>query len=310
MRAVAVITPGTSLGHRVAERLDAEPDVDRVVVLPPDLPAAEVKARLQRDGADTVVMLEGSMPDVLAGAAAAAAGHVVHLSSATVYGAWPDNPVPLPEDAASRPNPGFAFAAAKAEEERQLAEWKDDHPGATAAVLRAAVTLGEDDADGLARALTGVTGLRSVESSRPVQVLAEDDLASALVLVAVQRLDGVFNVAPDGWVPDETVRALVGGPARLPVSERIARPLRALGRTWPGIEPYTRHPWVVANDRLRAAGWAPAHTNEEAFVDGAGRRWPELSPKRRQEVALAGTVVAAATVVATVAALVRRARRP
>jgi nucleoside-diphosphate-sugar epimerase len=294
----------------VAERLGAEAGVDRVAVLPPDLPGDQVKARLQRDGADTVVVIDGPVADALAGAADAAVSHVVLLSSATVYGAWADNPVPLPEDAASRPNPGFAFAAAKAEDERQLAEWKDDHPGATAAVMRAAVILTDDDTNGLARALTGVTGLRSVESSRPVQFLAEDDLASALVLAAVQRLDGVFNVAPDGWVPDETARALVGGPARLPVSDRIARPLRALGRTWPGIEPYIHHPWVVANDRLRAAGWVPAFTNEEAFVDGAGPRWPELSPKRRQEVALAGVGVALAGVTAGVVALVRRARRP
>jgi len=32
--------------------------------------------------------------------------------------------------------------------------------------------------------------------------------------------------------------------------------------------PYLVHPWVVANDRLRAAGWRPNHTNEEAIIEG------------------------------------------
>jgi hypothetical protein len=32
------------------------------------------------------------------------------------------------------------------------------------------------------------------------------------------------------------------------------------------VLPYLVHPWVVANDRLRDAGWAPRHTNEEALL--------------------------------------------
>ena len=57
----------------------------------------------------------------------------------------------------------------------------------------------------------------------------------------------------------------------------------------PGLLPYTMHPWVVANDRIKAAGWVPAFSNEEAYV--AGHRptpWATVSPQRRQEIALAG----------------------
>ena len=36
----------------------------------------------------------------------------------------------------------------------------------------------------------------------------------------------------------------------------------------PNVVPYLVHPWVVANDRLRAAGWRPQHTNEEAIIEG------------------------------------------
>ena len=38
---------------------------------------------------------------------------LVHLSSATVYGAWPDNPVPLTEEMSARPNPEFAYPRKK-----------------------------------------------------------------------------------------------------------------------------------------------------------------------------------------------------
>lgn len=265
----------------------------------------------------TSLVIGASVPPAEVRALLEAAGdagvtHVVLVSSAVVYGAWPDNPVPLSEDAPLRPNPGFPFAAERAEAERLVAEWRDSHPDAAATVLRPAVTLGPDGADALGDALSGTAGLRPREASRPVQFLAESDLAAAIDVALDARLDDAFNVAPDRWVPDQTARALAGGPARVPVPERLAKLLRAVwpsSRAWPGLDPYTRHPWVVANDRLKAAGWTPEHSNEEAFVDNASRRWPEISPKRRQELALAASAAVLAGAVAGVVVLVRRRSR-
>jgi nucleoside-diphosphate-sugar epimerase len=277
--------------------------------------AASVKPLLE--GVDGLVIGQDVAPAsvrvLLDAAGDAAVGHVVLLSSATVYGAWANNPVPLSEDASLRPNPGFPFAADRAEAERLVAEWKDGHPGATATVLRPAVVIRGGALTPLDHALSGTAGLRPREASRPVQFLAEEDVASAVALALAERLDGPYNVAPDGWVPDETARALAGGPARVAVPERLARVLRAMwpgpGHSpWPGIDPYTRHPWVVANDRLRAAGWTPAQSNEEAFVDVAAGRWPELSPKHRQEVALGVSVAALVGAAAAVVAFARRRR--
>jgi hypothetical protein len=78
----------------------------------------------------------------------------------------------------------------------------------------------------------------------------------------------------------------------------------------PGLLPYTMHPWVVANDRIKAAGWKPTFTNEEAYV--AGHRptpWATVSPQRRQEIALAGLGAAVLGLVAGVVALIRRSSR-
>jgi len=183
------------------------------------------------------------------------------------------------------------------------------------AVLRPTVVVGHNQADPFGMALAGV-GLRPDEATRPVQFVHRDDVASAVLIALRSRLDGVFNVAPDGWIPDETMRALAGGPARIAVPAAVARPLRAIGhlfgaaRPWPGTAPYSRHPWVVANDRLRSAGWTPQHSNEEAFVDsGGGSRWQGLSPRRRQEAALVGAAAGLGGVVMGVLALVRRRSR-
>ena len=75
-------------------------------------------------------------------------------------------------------------------------------------------------------------------------------------------------------------------------------------------EPWTLHPWVVANDRLRQAGWNPAFTNEEAFVAGSELpRWRAALTRHRQAVALGAAGTGVAGIAATIALLVRRARR-
>ena len=82
---------------------------------------------------------------VLDAAAVAGVGQLVVMSSATVYGAYPDNPVPLTEDAPLKPNPGFHYAAAKAEVELLVERWRQLHPEVKVAVLRPAVTLGHPE---------------------------------------------------------------------------------------------------------------------------------------------------------------------
>jgi nucleoside-diphosphate-sugar epimerase len=250
---------------------------------------------------------------VLDAAGSAGVPHVVLLSSATVYGAWPNNPVPLTEAATLRPNPGFAFAAERAEIERLAGEWRDDHPGSTVTVLRPVRCAAVDLADWLVTALRPVPAVPENADEPPVQFVHLDDLAAAVDLGRRQRLDGAFNVAPDGSIPGDQVRSLTGAPLKVPLPERLAGRLVSwrfrwgIGQTPPELLAYTLHPWVVANDRLRAAGWSATVTNEEACVDAheAGR-WATMSPRRRQELALGGAAVAVLGLAAGGTLLVRR----
>ena len=64
-----------------------------------------------------------------------------------------------------------------------------------------------------------------------------------------------------------------------------------------------RWPWLVANDKLKAVGWKPTVTNEQAYVEATEAKWwTMVSPKRRQEIAL-GALVAGAVIL--LAALVK-----
>jgi nucleoside-diphosphate-sugar epimerase len=228
---------------------------------------------------------------------------VVALSAATVYGAWPNNPVPLTEEAPLRPNPEFAHAVQRAQAEQLVAEWTAASPERTAAVLRPVTALAEDGTSWLARALAAAAGIRRRDDDPPKQFVHLDDLAAAVDLARRELLDGPFNVAPDGWVDGDTVRALAGSRPRLALPPWLAAWLARMrwrfqrGPIPPGLLPYTEHPVLVSNDLIVAAGWRPAWTNEEAYVAGTETKWwTLLSPKRKQELALGGSIAIVALV--------------
>jgi nucleoside-diphosphate-sugar epimerase len=342
---VVVTGAAGALGSRVVRLVEADPAVTRVVAVDSVAPAGggpKVEA-LAADlatadlgdlvaGADSVVHLAfavGAELDdgdagrantlatsrLLHAAGAAGVAHVVAMSSATVYGAWPSNPVPLTEAAPVRPNTELAYAVQKAEVERLCQAFAAEGT-ATVSVLRPAVMVGGGEESWLARSLRRASALRSAEGAAPLQVVHVDDLASAVDLARRARLDGPANVAADGWLDAPDVRSLAGAPPRIPLPAAAARAVAALswrlrlGQTPPGVVAYTEAPWAVANDRMVAAGWRPTHSNEEAYVAGTpGTPWSRLSPKRRQELLLGGAAVGLSGVAAAVAAVMLRRRR-
>jgi nucleoside-diphosphate-sugar epimerase len=240
----------------------------------------------------------------------------VLVSSAMVYGAWANNPVPITEEAVLRPDVEFVYARQLGSVEQLADEWRLAAPDRTVTVLRPAIAMAADSSVGLAAALASGMGQRVGEDDPPAQFLHLDDLASAVVLGAEQRLDGVYNVAPDGWVPGERVRALAGAVPRLKLPDRATEVIGNLrwrfqrGPIPPGLRSYTRWSWLVANDRLRAEGWSPTVTNEQAYVEGTEAKWwTMVSPKRRQEIALSGLTALLITVGIIVWRAVRRAHR-
>ncbi len=242
------------------------------------------------------------------------ASHVVFVSSALVYGALANNPVPLTEEAVLRPDVEFVFARQLASAEELVEQWRLAKPGRLTCVLRPVVALAAGRNSRLSAALVSGLGRRVAQDDPPSQFLHLDDLAAAIALAIARRLDGVYNVAPDGWVAGERVRALSGERPRIPIPERVTEVVGRLrwrfqrGPIPPGLRSYTREPWVVSNGRLRAAGWRPTVTNEQTYVESTEAPWwTMVSPKRRQELAL-GAGVAAVVVAALVAVFVGRRR--
>jgi len=325
---VAVSGAASPLGERVVRRLgETGAHVELL-----DLDELTVGGRLgEMDAVDVIVDLGSSDYDsraaqresttwftaaTLAAADATHAHHVVFVSSAMVYGASSNNAVPLTEEAVLRPDVEFVFARQLASAEELVEQWRLARADRSTTVLRPAIAVASDGSSRLATAYVSGLGRRLAEDDPPSQFLHLDDLAAAIATAVERRLDGVFNVAPDGWVQGERVRALSGERPRLPLPDRAAEWVSRLrwrfqrGPIPPGLRSYTLESWVVANGLLRSSGWAPTVTNEQAYVESTESKWwTMISPKRRQELILGGGVAAALSAVAVAVLFGRRSYR-
>lgn len=241
--------------------------------------------------------------------------HVVYVSSAMVYGAWSNNPVPLFENEPIRPVPECELVGALAAGESLVEQWRRADRNRTTTILRPASVVGFAQKSPWVTALAHAAGSEMATELAGAQFLDEDDLQSAIDLCARQRVDGVVNVAPDGFIPPERLRALAVRPLRLKFPPWMRSSIDAVrwnverGPVPPGLREYVRHSWVVSNDRLKELGWTARLSNEEAYVEGTnGSLLDGLSARRRQELALGAAVVGVTTVFIFLRWFVRRMR--
>lgn len=276
--------------------------VDVVVHLAPGRDPLQSPAASRADVAGTAALLEAAL--------GAGCRRVVLVTSTEVHRAEPGQ-VPLPEDAPVAAPDDALLVGAWVETERLA-----DHArrtGLDVVVVRPAALVGvpEPLTGALVRTLAAGR-LLAVRGVEPLwQLCHVDDLVSALALAATDTVPGPLAVASQGWLPQREVERLSGRrrlelPAAVALS--TAERLHRLGIAPGG--PSDLHallaPVVVEPQRLRAAGWRPAWTAEQALRAHLAALPP--APGLGRTTAYAGTAGATVAVVGT-AALVRRARR-
>ncbi|WP_426573587.1 NAD-dependent epimerase/dehydratase family protein [Aquihabitans sp. McL0605] len=244
-RRVLITGLSTFWGGRVAQALEADPDVDVII----GLDTREPKVKLERTeyvrsdenysilsrivkatGVDTIAhtflvvdsttMSSRAMHEInVIGtmnlfAAASAAGStvrkVVVKSAALVYGSSPQDPYWFRET-------DKRVAPARTRVERSLLEVESyvrdfarDNPHVVLSLLRFSNVLGPDITTPLTKALN-LPFVPKVAGYDPrFQLVHEDDVVSALLFALDQEVPGIFNVAGDGQLPWSEVTAIVG----------------------------------------------------------------------------------------------------
>lgn len=339
---VAVTGAAGPLGRLVGRRLVDCGEVGRVVgVDTTRAPAAGITWRLAdvRDpalrtrftGVDTVVHLASNREadaaagerrvvnvsgtdTVLSAAAATGVSRVVLVTSAMVYGALPDNAVPLADSAPLRAQSDSTLVGDWVEMERVAA---GAHPSVGVICVRPASVVG-GISDPYVPRLFDAPRLLLIKDSRPLwQFCHVDDLVSAIEWAALGRTDASITVGCDGWLRQAQIER-ISGMRSVQVSESTAiATAERLHRV--GVLPapaselqYLANPWVIGSDRLRASGWRSAWDNESAlraYLDERRYRSPRVMPRTAGRAAAGATVALVGTLAVVRARASRRRRR-
>jgi nucleoside-diphosphate-sugar epimerase len=219
---------------------------------------------------------------VMEAARAAGVPRVVYLSSVLAYDTRDatsdamrdgdrDSDGMLIETSPVRASGGFAYASHKREVETWLWPWHAEQDTPALTVLRSAAVLGPGVENFVTRALEQPVIPRLPETP-PLQFVHVDDVVGAVVHAVRTPIDGAFNVAPDGGIDFDNTIAIIGRPTvpmQLETLERLAARGHRLGlvEVDEGIVDLFRYRWVMSNARLRATGWMPTRSNEEALLD-------------------------------------------
>ena len=341
---VAITGAARGLGHALALRLAASPAVRRVIAIDEhrgDVVGVTWRLADVRDpalagrltGVDVLVHTDidiradtdhrqrrafnvRAAQTVLTSAAAGRVGRVVLVTSAMVYGAGPDNPVPLAEDAPLGVDHDGSVAGDLLEIEHLAERSPRSHPGMAITVVRPAALVGEG-VDTLVTRHFESPRLLTVKGCAPRwQFCHIEDLVSALELAVTGRVTGAFAVGCDGWLEQEEIEEISGlRRVELPagVTFGTAQRLHRIGITPAPVSDlrYVVYPWVVDCAALRAAGWRPSYDNAAAFEVLLKQRAGHHAVAGRRLARKEATITAAGATVAVIgtAAIVRVARR-
>ncbi len=254
---------------------------------------------------------------VITAAAAAGVSHLVVVSSAKVFGARPDNPVPLDDDAPLRAVADGGSVGDLMDVEQLVAVAREVHPGLRITVLRPAALVG-DGVDTVITRHFEAPRLLTVKGAEPVwQFCHVDDLGSAVAVVTSHGLGPALTVASDGWLTQEEVERLTGMrrvELSLAVAQGTADRLHRVGvlPTPASDLAFVLHPWAVSSGALRAHGWEPAYDNATCLgvlLDGIRGSHAVAARRLDRKDAALGAASAAVAMVGTAAIMRRRRRR-
>jgi len=180
------------------------------------------------------------------------------VSSATAYGAWPDNPVPMDETWPLRARKEFRYAADKTEVEELVSAFDKENEDIAVSCVRPGLIGGPNMENYIKRFVFGMPFMVLIDGyDTPMQFVHEEDVVAAIATILRNNARGAFNVAPPDWfhVSDlarETGRRALRFPFWLAyavhwLSWAIRRPSH---ESPAGFLYFVRYPWVIAPTRL------------------------------------------------------------
>ena len=289
MRIVAVTGASGYVGQKVVAQLAAAPQIERILALdirPATFASDKVTfvrhdvtqpltALFEEHGVDAAAHFAfvlnpshdrvherqiniGGTENFLKACHAVQAQTVLVTSSATAYGAWPDNPLQLNETMPLRGKPGFSYVEDKVKQDLLTQQYAQEHPQSRVIITRMSVVMGPHVSNYISRYFLNAIAIVVRGFDPPAPIVQEDDVAQATTCLFLQAPSGAYNLdAPNPISVRQGIAAIGGRVLALPPA--ILYPLASLG--WklrlkflieapPAMLDYIRYPWSCDGSKV------------------------------------------------------------
>jgi UDP-glucose 4-epimerase len=211
---------------------------------------------------------------VLQAASESGVKQVLVTSSATAYGAFPDNPKPIAEDWPVRGAPDFSYAKHKADSDRICQLWALQNPDAVMTIVRPSIVFGPSVDNYIVRAIENNPFIPILDGvDEEFQLVHEDDVVTALFALLDGKHPGAFNLAGDGLLTWRRAAEMINKKTR---EVSLKNMKRFSGLLWrlhiprteapAGNLDFIRYPWVVSTEKLKSTtGWQPRYDTLETY---------------------------------------------
>jgi UDP-glucose 4-epimerase len=291
------------LGTILAKRLDAEPEIERIVgvdVKKPSFTSSKLTfiqhdvrqpfgQMLTTHSIDTAIHLafvvvptydekrnreiniEGSK-NFLRACAISKVTQVFYQGSHTEYGAFKGNPALFTEESPLRPNKDYPYPSEKTEVDLLFQQYAKDHPDACVTIGRTvAVTGACGDGCGLTALFLPVM-VRALGKDPLWQFIHEDDWAEMVTRLLRGKKGGAYNLAAAGGLTYKQMIKKLGKPSlALPSwvvygGIKLSWALRLQERSQAGGLHMLEYPINISNEKVtKATGYTPRYSGEQAF---------------------------------------------
>ena len=179
-------------------------------------------------------------------------------SSATAYGAWDDNPLPMDESSPLRPRQNFQYSADKTVIDELIQRLSQELPDVAVSWTRPTVIVGPQINNYLTRLVMYLPVMCLLDGvDTPLQWVHEDDCVAATWTILMHSARGPFNISPPDWVPISKVAQLTN---RWHIKIPLWSAKLATTFWWglhlpifdfpPSLHDFARYPWVITPERL------------------------------------------------------------
>ena len=221
-----------------------------------------------------MINIEGTK-NILNAAQKAGVKQILVASSATAYGAWPDNPIPLKETDPIRGHHSFQYAQEKFEQEGICQAFIRNNPDTLLSIIRPCVVYGPGVNNYLSALLSMPVGLALWRHNPRVQFIHEEDVVRAILTILEKKGKGAYNLAPIDTMPIHDVLSLTQKPKLLLPDSLLSM---VLSIYWsasflpfynipPSFIDFIRYPWIVDSSRLqRELGFEFTYSSYETIM--------------------------------------------